>query len=54
MVAIIAFAIFDVKLILRAMKRREDDKELLLIMDDKETRREEAKTSKFEMHVAKK
>ena len=48
----IAFAVFDVKLILRAMKRREEDKELLYILDEKETRREEVQTGKFQMHVA--
>jgi hypothetical protein len=52
MAAMIAFVVFDVKLILRAMKRRDEDKELLHIMDDKETRREEAQTNKFQMHVA--
>jgi hypothetical protein len=50
--AMIAFLAFDVKLILRAMKRREEDKELLFIMDEKETRREEVQTGKFQMHVA--
>jgi hypothetical protein len=50
--AMIAFAFYDVKMILRAIKRKDEDKDLLMIMDDKETRREETQTAKFQMHVA--
>lgn len=52
MFAMIALVFYDVRLILRAMKRREEDKEVLHIMDDQETRREEVQTGKFQMHVA--
>ena len=49
--AMIAFLIFDVKLILRAMARKEEEKDVFRIMDEEETRQEEAETGKFAMHV---
>jgi len=50
-VAMIGFLIFDVKLILRTMKRNEEEKDVLRIMDEEETRHEAAETGKFAMHV---
>lgn len=49
--AMIGFLIVDVKMILRAMQRREEEREVFRIMDEEETRHETAETGKFAMHV---
>lgn len=51
MAVMLAWIVFDVYLILKAIKAREEEREVLRIMDEEETRREEATTSKFAMHV---
>ena len=47
----IGVLVVDVKMILRAMKRREEEKDVFRIMDEEETRTENAETGKFAMHV---
>ena len=47
----IGVLVVDVKLILRAMVRKEEEKDVFRIMDEEETRQEEAETGKFAMHV---
>ena len=49
--AMIGFLVFDVKLILRSMKRHDEEKGVFRIMDEEETRQEVAETGKFAMHV---
>ena len=47
----IAVLIADVKIIRRAMARKEEEKDVFRIMDEEETRQEEAETGKFAMHI---
>ena len=47
----IGVLILDVKLILRAMARKEEEKDVFRIMDEEETRQETTETGKFAMRV---